>query len=159
MLLTVVALAGAAPAFGQTTSAADSSITAWMQQATQRMAVDEWSQAAALWSKVIVGDSTHVVAYLNRAMSRYRAGDCEGRGADARQVLRLLDGGVVSGDVERLVYRAQAHGHLLEFEQAVRLLEQAETRYPDSRPVTIVLRQMRRRATGEFDWTCGLDHP
>ena len=61
--------------------------------------------------------------------------------------------------MEDLVYRAQAHGHLLEFEEAVRLLEQAEGRYPDSRPVTIVLGQMRRRATGEFDWTCNSNQP
>jgi tetratricopeptide (TPR) repeat protein len=159
MLLTVVVLAGAAPALGQTNVAADSPVAAWMQQATQHMALDEWAQAAAVWSKVIVEDSTHVVAHLNRAMSRYRAGDCEGRDADARQALRLLNGGAVPADLERLVYRAQAHGHLLEFEQAVRLLEDAESRYPDSRPVSVTLLQMRRRASGEFDWTCGSNQP
>ena len=53
-----------------------------------------------------------------------------------------------------LVYRAQAHGHLLEFERAIELLEDASARYPDSRPVSITLSQMRRRASGAFDWSC-----
>ncbi len=107
-----------------------------------------------MWSRVIGKDSTHVVAHLNRAMSRYRAGDCEGRQADARRALELLDGGATPGELESLVYRAQAHGHLLQFDHAIRLLEDAQKRYPDSRPVTITLNQTRRRASGSFDWSC-----
>ena len=150
-LLMALALPCAVPAAGQS---ADTSITAWMQQATQHMAADEWGEATVMWSRVIAEDSTHVVAHLNRAMSRYRAGDCEGREADARQALRLLDQGAAPGTLEEMVYRAQAHGHLLQFDDTIRLLEEAEDRYPDSRPVSITLRQMRRRASGDFDWTC-----
>ncbi len=150
-LLVALALACATPAAGQP---ADTSIAALMQQATEHMAVDEWDEAALMWSRVIAEDSTHVVAHLNRAMSRYRAGDCEGRNADARQALRLLDQGGAPGEMEEIVYRAQAHGHLLQFDETIRLLEQAADRYPDSRPVSITLRQMRRRASGDFDWTC-----
>ncbi len=150
-LLTAFALAWATPSNGQS---ADLSTSALIQQATQHMAVDEWNKATAVWSRVIAEEPTHVVAHLNRAMSRYRAGDCEGREADARQVLRLVDQGATPGTLEEMVYRAQAYGHLLQFDDTIRLLEEAEDRYPDSRPVSITLRQMRRRASGDFDWTC-----
>ena len=66
----------------------------------------------------------------------------------------MLDDGVVAGKLEHLVYGAQAHGHLLEFERAIELLEEASDRYPDSRPVSITLSLMRRRASGAFDWSC-----
>ncbi len=154
VLISSLVLTGATSVLGQTAADGDPAIAAWIQQATQRMAVDEWDQAAALWSKVIAADSRHVVAHLNRAMSLYRAGECAARRADARQVLSLLDDGAVVAELERLVYGAQAHGHLLEFERAIELLEEASDRYPDSRPVSITLSLMRRRASGAFDWSC-----
>ena len=133
----------------------DSSLTEWIAQATRHMADDEWREAVTVWSRVVTADSTHVVAYLNRAMSHFRAGDCAAREADARHALSLLDGDRVPlPELERLVYRAQAHGHLLEFGAAIDLLEAAAELDPSSRPVEIVLRLTHRRANGEFDWEC-----
>ncbi len=102
---------------------------------------------------------SNVVAHLNRAMSFFRAGNCAGRRADAQQALSLLDDRAVAGELERLVYLAQAHGHLLEFERAIELLEDASVRYPNSRPVGVTLSQMRRRASGAFDWSCDGESP
>ncbi len=100
LLISSLVLAGATSALGQPIADGDSSIPDWIHQATQHMAVDEWDQAAALWSKVIAADSRHVVAHLNRAMSFYRAGNCAGRRADAQQALSLLDDRAVAGELE-----------------------------------------------------------
>ena len=159
LLISSLVLAGATSVLEQPIADGNSSIPGWIHQATQHMAVDEWDQAAALWSKVIAADSRQVVAHLNRAMSFYRAGNCEGRRADAQQALSLLDDRAVAGELERLVYRAQAHGHLLEFERAIELLEAASVRYPNSRPVSVTLSQMRRRESGAFDWSCDGESP
>ena len=86
-------------------------------KATDHMANDRWAEATNLGSMVIEIDPFYVVGYLNRAMSRFRAGDCDGREVDARRALEVIadSTGLVLPQLESLVYRAQALGHLQNF--------------------------------------------
>lgn len=133
----------------------DARVAALMSEATLHMAEDRWAEAVRSWSMLLDLDPNHVVARLNRALSRMRTGDCEGRAQDARRVLEILDQPQTElSALETLVYRAQAHAHLSELDEAVRLLERAEQESPDDRPLGIVLSQMRRRAEGTAPWSC-----
>ena len=130
-------------------------VQALMQEATLHMAEDRWAEAAEAWSRVITVSPAHVVAYLNRAMSYYKVGNCERRESDARSALEILGEGTFESEgLESLVYRAQAHAHLMDLDQAIRLLEEAQREHLDSRPAGILLNQMRRRAAGTSTWHC-----
>ena len=145
-------------ASAQTDSDAVLSETELMRQATGRMANDEWAEATVLWSRLLVINPHHVVGYLNRAMSRFRSGDCAGREEDARRALEILADSTrpTLPQLETLVYRAEALGHLQDFPGAITLLETAGD-LSDLAPVRIVLSQMRRRGAGTFDWACRHD--
>ncbi len=129
-----------------------------MRQATERMANDEWTEATVAWSRLLAINPHHVVGYLNRAMSRFRSGDCAGREADARRALEILADSTRPAlpQLEALVYGAEALGHLQDFSRAIRLLETASD-LSDQPPVRIILSQMRRRADGSPDWGCRHD--
>lgn len=160
VLVLVMIMARAGPsgllAAQQEGNEADSlQVQALMREATLHMAGDRWAEAAEAWSRVIAVSPTHVVAYLNRAMSHYRAGHCEERENDARRALEILGEATTDSEaLEPLAYRAQAHAHLMELDQAIRLLEEARQDNPDSRPAGILLNQMRRRAAGTSPWHC-----